>query len=398
MKSRLVAALAAVVIVGAGTAACGGTKDDAKDGKGPILIGMPIALSGLASGIDSQWETGARIAVDDINADGGVLGRKLKIITADSKSQASLAGNAAQSLIDKGARFILPTADYDLGSPAARLAQAHGLVSIGLAGDPRWGATGIGDLAFNLNAGSPTEGASAARFAHDKGWSHPYVLGDTSLGYSVAFQKYFTRAWSLIGGAKPTTDTFQNSDTSLATQISRIKAASPAPDVIVLASYPPGGTTALKQLRAAGITTPVIGGNAFDGTFWLTGLPNEKNFYAIGGGVITGTDPDPDRAKVFAAVTKSTGKAPTSGIFPLAGYSAVQAIAKAVTGAKSTDAKAVAARLAGFHDEPLALGPTTWTNSCHVAIGRPSVVIRMARGQETYVTTVDPARVPKSIC
>ncbi|GGO97170.1 ABC transporter substrate-binding protein [Wenjunlia tyrosinilytica] len=395
MKVRAAALLGVIALAATG---CGATSP-AKQDTGPIVIGMPIALSGLASGLDGPFHTGAQLAVDDINASGGVLGRRLRIVSADAKSDPAQSATAAQTVINQGAKFILPTVDYDLGGPAARLAQSKGLVSMTLAGDPRFGMLGVGSLAFNIGSGGPTEGASAASFAWSRGWRRPYLLEDTSLAYSQSFCQFFRHSWKTISGARAASipsDSFLNGDPSIASQITRLKAARPRPDFVVLCSYPPGGAAAVKQLRAAGINVPVVGGVAFDGTFWLPTVPKERNFYAMGGGVITGTDPEPMRAKVFSEYRAKTGKAPVNGIWALSGYSSIQALAKAITAAKSTKSTAVAAQLERFHDEPLAIGPTTWTAQCHVAVGRPTVVIRMDKGREAYTATVTPKKIPQA--
>jgi len=399
MRLRPVIALAVAALTA--TACSSAARPPKAQETGPIVIGMPIGLSGLASGLDGPFLTGAQLAVEDLNASGGVLGRQLKIVTADAKSDPAQSANAAQTVIDQGAHFILPTVDYDLGGPAARVAQAKGLVSMTLAGDPRFGAVGIGNLAFNIYSGGPTEGASAAQFGYDKGWRHPYLLQDTTLGYSVSFCKYFKDAWSQIAGVSQSSvreDSFQNGDPSIASQITRLKSVTPAPDFVVLCSYPPGGASALKQLRAAGVDAPVVGGVAFDGTFWLPSVPKEDNFYAMGGGVLTGTDPDADRAKFFAAYKKKTGSAPALAIWPLAGYSSVQALAKAITAAKTTSSAEVAAQLEQFKDAALVIGPTTWTKDCHIAVGRPTVVIRMSKGREVFDSMVTPTKIPSSVC
>src|ERR671930_1933409 len=88
----------------------------------PIVIAMPLALTGIISFYDQPNLAGAQIAVAQINKKGGVLGRPFKIISRDTKSDLGLIAGVATSLLDKGANLMIPTLDYDFGGPAARAA------------------------------------------------------------------------------------------------------------------------------------------------------------------------------------------------------------------------------------------------------------------------------------
>ena len=81
----------------------------------PIVIAMPLALTGVISFYDQPNLAGAQIAVGQINKRGGVLNRPLKIISADTKSDLSLIAGVANSLLDQGANVMIPTLDYDFG-------------------------------------------------------------------------------------------------------------------------------------------------------------------------------------------------------------------------------------------------------------------------------------------
>jgi branched-chain amino acid transport system substrate-binding protein len=171
------------------------------------------------------------------------------------------------------------------------------------------------------------------------------------------------------------------------------------PDVIVLCSYPPGGATAARQIRAAGLKVPIVGGVTMEGTYWLGADPGETNFYATAGGVVRG-DPNPLRSRIFAAYKAKYGKLPPFSLAVLSGYSVVQAISAAIAKAGTTETEAVKAELEKFRNVPLASGPTTWTPTCHVPLGRPYVIVKFTNGNPIphYVTTVKPKSVSREIC
>ena len=138
-------------------------------------------------------------------------------------------------------------------------------------------------------------------------------------------------------------------------------------DFIFMGSYAPGGASATKQIRAAGINLPIIGGAGFDGTFWLGAVPNLKNFYVVAGGVTTGGDPNKLRAAVYTAYKAKYKKDAPLGEQTLNGYSAVYAFAKAIERAESINGAKVVAQLEKFRNQPLPIGNITWTSKCHIS-------------------------------
>jgi branched-chain amino acid transport system substrate-binding protein len=370
-------------------------------GKEPIVIAMPLALTGVISFYDQPNLAGAQIAVDQINRSGGVLGRPLKIISADTKSDLSLIAGVANSLLGKGADLMIPTLDYDFGGPSARAACAKGIPAISEAGDSRFGKQGIGPCLFNQFP-SGSEAAIGATWAWGKGWRHPFVFNDPSISYSKTFTQNFLYSWGKLGGKVAGQATFMNSDQSVATQISQLKALvdQKKVDFIFMGSYAPGGASATKQIRAAGIDLPIIGGAGFDGTFWLGAVPNLKNFFVVAGGVTTGGDPNKKRAAVYSAYKAKLHKDAPLGEQTLNGYSAVYAFKVAIERAKSVDGAAVIAQLEKFKNEPLPIGNITWTASCHISKMRSLPIVTFAGTKEKFVAEVAPKAgiLPPTLC
>jgi branched-chain amino acid transport system substrate-binding protein len=400
-RIAIVAALAVVTLL-AVTAAGGMAKPDQKPAAAePIVIAMPLALTGVISFYDQPNLAGAQIAVAQINRRGGVLNRPLKIISADTKSDLGLIAGVANSLLDKGADLMIPTLDYDFGGPSARAANARKIPAISLAGDSRFGLQGIGKYLFNqFPAGS--EAAIGATWARSKGWRNAFVLGDPSISYSKTFTQNFKYSWGRLGGRIAGEDTFMNSDQSIASQITKLKSLvdDKKVDFIFMGSYAPGGASATKQIRAAGINLPIIGGAGFDGTFWLGAVPNLKNFYVVAGGVTTGGDPNKRRAAVYAAYKAKFKKDPPLGEQTLSGYSAVYAFARAIERAKSTDGAKIVAELEKFRNEPLPIGNITWTSRCHIWKLRSLPIVTFVGTKEKFVAEPKPKAsiLPDTLC
>ena len=106
-------------------------------------------------------------------------------------------------------------------------------------------------------------------------------------------------------------DTFGGEDPQIASQITRIKALPKQPDFIVLCSFPPGGVSAMRQLRAAGVNQPLLGSESWDGDYWLEGVPNLSDFYFVTYGSVFGNDPRPDVADSWTSSRPSSTRRPS---------------------------------------------------------------------------------------
>lgn len=366
---------------------------------GPIKIGAPLGLTGFVGFYDVPLLAGMRMAVEEINASGGVLGHRIELVTADTKSDPAQIANAATQVLDKGAQFVVPTMDYDFGGPAARVANAAKIVSVSSAGDPRFGRQGIGEYAFNLYPASPTEGAVAAEFALERGWRGVYLLEDTSGSHPKTVCSAFKQAFEAGGGTIAGEDTFQNRDQSIASQITRMRGSLDDAQAIMACTFPPGGISAVRQIRSAGVELPLIVDASFDGTFWLDAVPDEDNVFVTSTGAVTpGQNRDPKQQRLFEAFQRATGRPAVYGTGLLTGYSAVEALAKAIEEARSVDSDAVVAKLEAFRETPLTIGSVTWTEQCHVPLGAPLSVLQIKGGKQQFATTIRPDHVSRDVC
>ena len=390
----MVACLGALV-----SAAAAGAFDARTHANSPIVVGYSIAKTGGFATYDTELESGGKIAAAAINRKGGVLGHPIKIIDCDTQTQLSKSGPCGQELIAKGATVIIGTSDYDYGGGANRAAVAKQLLTLGFAGDPRLGYHGVGSTAFNLYQGSNAEGAVAAEFAASKGWKKAYMLVDNINSYPATVANSFAARWKqLTGNNVSGKDIFNNADASIATQISRIRSAKP--DVILIASFPPGGASAIKQIRAAGITTPLVTDEAFDGTSWISAVGNISDVFIPNLVVNTGHDPSPAVNKFFMDFKKFTGKPAVLAAYPAMGYTQIQVMAKGMEMAGTTDPMKTAAALEKLHNFPALIGPTgfDWRAKCNVAANRPFRISQITNGKEHFLKMVLPKKVPPFKC
>jgi branched-chain amino acid transport system substrate-binding protein len=397
----LVALFAALALT---VAACGDDDDDGGSGssdttasddggsKEPITIGFAVAQSGFLDAFDGPAIVAAEIARDDINKAGGVDGRQLKFVYADTKSKIEEGANAALKVIDDGADFVVVTCDYDFGAPAATQAEQKGMVSFSLcAGSPKFGVEGVGPHAYTMGTGTPTEGAVGAQWAlKEKGLKNVYMLTDTTLDYSKQYANYFKRHFEDGGGKIAGEDTFKGEDPSIASQVGRLRSSDA--DAVVLAGVMPGAASAVRQIRAAGIDLPIIGDAAADGDYWLEAVPDLSNMYFDAYSSIFGDDPNEDINRLVKVYEDKTGEKLAGGSFAT-GYSVIEALKAAVEEAGSTDGDDVKAALDSFTDQELLVGPTTYTPEVHMPNGRPMRMMQIQDGKVSFLQMFEPENV-----
>jgi branched-chain amino acid transport system substrate-binding protein len=388
--------VALIALAALSTSACGSSGGQDKESsagipKGPIVIGAAIAKTGWLNTFDAPALASLKLAVKEMNADGGVAGHQLKVVEADMKSDPAQAGPAAKRVLDEGAQMVLAPCDYDTGGAVARTASDAGVISFSTCSQSlKWGVQGIGQYTYTPGASALNEGYLMADFADGQGWKDTVVLVDTSLSYNnEVCQGYLDREKKL--GGKVTKITFQNDDASISSQIDAIRAS--GADAIAFCSEPPGGASAVRQLRAASIDMPIVSMQGMDGEFWLDAVPNLSDFYWAAYTTISGEDPRPAVNEFLAKYEKEYGEQPLSQL-ALTGYANMQLWKSAVEEAKTTDAAAVAKVLNGYKDFPTVVGPVTFTKDVHITMGREMVFQKYVNGQAKFVSLLKPQDTP----
>ena len=334
----------------------------------PIRIGASVAKTGGQTFFGGPAMIAAQAAIADINAAGGVNGRPLELIWEDSQTDFAKSAEAAEKVIDQGAEVMLVDCDFDFGLPAAQVAQDNGIVAMNLcAGAPAAGDPSLLPLGFSMGSATNVEASVIAAYGYQElGFRKAYLLRDNSIEYSKSLCNYFEDAWTALGGEIVGVDEFNNSDTAVQGQVSNMLAAQDDYDVMTICSYAPGLVTAVRQIRASGIETPMLGSLVWDGAYWLGegGAGELSNAYFPAFGSIWGDDPRPKVNELTAAAADEMGDTPfTSFLIP--GYSAIEAIAKGIEIAGTTEGAALTAALESFSAEELLVGPVTYSSDVH---------------------------------
>ncbi|MBL8581060.1 MAG: ABC transporter substrate-binding protein [Rhizobiaceae bacterium] len=365
--------------------ALGGSAAQAED---TVTVGFPVALSGFVAPYDDGPRKAALLAIDDINAKGGLLGKKIVTVEADTKSDPGQGATAATEVLSQGAKMVMVTCDFDFGAPAALVAESQNVIAFSsCAADPKFGVQGIGKNAYTMSTTTISQGSTLADWAFkESGFKTVYLLKDTMVEYTKSLCDSFETRWTELAGADSIVgrDTFHGmNDTSIAGQISRLKATDPQPDFVMFCGAI-NGASAVRQIRAAGINLPLVASESMDGAYWLESVPNLSDFYVAVYGSVFGNDPEPAVNDFVKRFTEKFGAPPVTG-HALTGYSVIEAWAKAVERANSFDTDAVRAELDKFNGEQLLIGKTSFSPELHINVDRPMLVMKIVDGKHEPV-------------
>jgi branched-chain amino acid transport system substrate-binding protein len=392
-------AVAPLLMIAACGSDSGGGKSTGKDldKLDEFVIGASVAKTGAQTFYGGPAMISVQEAIDAINADGGMDGKKIRLIWEDSETDFAKSAAAAEKVIDEGAQALLVDCDFDYGLPAAQVAQDRGIVAMNLcAGSPRAGDPKILPGGFSMGIATNVESAAIAEYAFNTlGYRKIYQLRDNSIEYSKSVCSYFADAWKALGGEIVGEDGFNNSDSSLQSQVSNLRDAEGDYDAINLCTYNPGLTTAVRQIRSGGIDAPLLGSFTWDGDSWLGDAGSLSDVYFPAYASLYGDDPRPEVNTLVQTVREKMGSVPFTS-FTIPGYSAVEALVKGVQLAGTTNADKVIAAMETFDNEKLLVGPVTFNKDQHIRmLGENEVaIIKVDQGNPSFVDLVTPAEVP----
>jgi branched-chain amino acid transport system substrate-binding protein len=360
-----------------------------------IKIGAALCQTGIQAPLDEPALRGAQLAVDVLNAKGGILGKQVELINMDGKSDPVTVGNVAKQEIQQGAVAIIAPSDFDFGGPASREAQTAGLVGISpCASSPLYGSAALGDKQFTMSMWNTTMGAATAEYAYKQGWKSTYVITDDFIDYTKSLSKYFIIRFKELGGNVLFEDTYTQGQGDVSAQVARIKALKTKPDFIYISSYMPDLALMIRTLRESGIDVPVVGGDSYDdpGLFEALGTKYGNNIIFDTHGFLSDAA-NPAYGEFAAAYEKKFGT-PPDAVWVMPGYDAVMVLAQAMEKAGSTDGAAMAKAMETTTFD-LLTGTLKWSDAAsgHEP-NKAAAMVQLKDGKPEFIGWVTPDKIP----
>lgn len=230
-----------------------------------IKIGLVASVSGDNKPWGDDSNEGAKLAVAEFNAAGGLDGKMVQLVLGDSASKQDQAKTAAEKLMSDGCIALVGEVSSGNTIQMAKSAFEKGVPVVAV-GATRTDLTDEGSHVFRVCYTDDFQGPVMAKFAYDKlGCRKIAVMTDNNLPYSQGLSKSFMETFKKLGG-EVVTEAFYESGgkqgTQYSGQLTEIKAKTP--DGMFLSGYFTEVGPIVQQARAAGITCPVMGGDGWD--------------------------------------------------------------------------------------------------------------------------------------
>jgi branched-chain amino acid transport system substrate-binding protein len=377
------AALLALALIGSALAANSG-----RSAKAPIIIGWAFDGTGAMAPFDGPALAAAKLRVNQINAKGGVDGRKLQIRTCDTQgNKADVAKACALRLLSQKAAVLFVTCDVELAAPVVETAINRGVLAVAPCigtdqmGPKRYGSKGR--LAFSFGNVAQDEGSAMAQYAWNRGWKSADLATDTVIIYFRNVVQAFEVRFKQLGGRIVAKETYQSlGGNNVQNAVSRLNGEKA--DVIVTSTAGAFGalSTLVSGLRSLGNNTPILNSWAGDGTYWLPANPKVTNYWFVTFASSFGDDPSPAVNKLAKQV-----KAVTGGF--ITGPSAIDGVVTAIKRANgSTKGLVLAKVMEKFKKVPTISGNVSFSRTLHTVFGRRYRVIRIQNNVPRVVGTV----------
>jgi branched-chain amino acid transport system substrate-binding protein len=358
-----------------------GTRLGAQDA---IKIGEFSSLTGKEASFGQFSHNGTQLAIDEINARGGVLGKPIQLIYEDDQSKAGQAATVVRKLISSDKVVaILGEVASSRSLEAAPVCQASQIPMITPA-STNPDVTEKGDLIFRTCFTDAFQGKLLAEFAAKSLKAKKVaVLIDTKSDYSVGLANNFKQAFLANGGEIVSERNYSGGDKDFRAQLTTIKAA--RPDAVFIPGYYTDVGLLIRQARQVGIRAALFGGDGWGSPSLpqVAGAAIEGTYYS------THFSADENRAEVQDFVAKYKAK---YGVSPDAmaalGYDSALILADAIKRAGSTDAQKLRAAIASTKDFACVTGPISLDE--HRNARKSAVMLKASSNDFKYMETIKP--------
>jgi branched-chain amino acid transport system substrate-binding protein len=350
-----------------------------------IRVGEFASLTGKEAAFGQASHKGTLLAIEELNAAGGLLGKKLELVTEDNQSKAGESATVVKKLISRDKVVaILGEVASSRSLEAAPICQAAKIPQISPA-STNPAVTDTGDYIFRVCFIDPFQGVVMAKFAKDTLKIRKVaVLTSVSSAYSVGLAKYFKERFTADGGNVAIEQKYSEGDKDFKAQLTAIKAA--GIEGIFVPGYYTEAALICKQAKDLGLKVPVfggdgweasqlveIGGTAVEGAYFSTHYSAENKTPAV---------------TAFLEKYRQRFNNETPDAMGALGYDSAMVLADAIKRAGTTEGPKLRDALAATKDYPGITGSTTLDAQRNA--NKAAVVLMVKDGKYKFIESVAP--------
>lgn len=375
--------LPGLLLAALGLAACADEKGPDVRSRG-VPLGFYGALTGPQATFAQSGRNGARLAIDEINRGGGVLGVRLDLLIEDDHNEPAEAASAVSKLITRDHVVALIGENASSRSlAAAPIAQSYQVPMVSPS-STNLEVTKKGDYVFRVCFTDAAQGRALAAFARKNlQASTAALLVDARSDYSVGLAEAFRREFTAAGGRVAAELKYSEGDSDFSAQLTAI--APLRADLLFIPGYYTDAGLIARQARALGVKAVLLGADGWDSPK-LTEIGGEaidgayfSNHYSV-------DEPSPAVREFVRAYWKAYGAAPDS--IAALSYDAARLIADAIRRAGSTEGKRVRDALASTAGFRGVTGTISFDADRNPV--KPAVILKIEKGRFRFAASVGP--------
>jgi branched-chain amino acid transport system substrate-binding protein len=371
---KILALVAALVVA----AAC--TKKSSNE----IVIGHFGSMTGSEATFGQSTDEGIRLAIDEVNAAGGIKGKKIKLVTMDNQGKAEEAASVVTRLIEQEKVVaLLGEVASSRSLAAAPIAQSKKVPMLSPSStNPK--VTEVGDFIFRACFIDPFQGTVMAKFASENlKVKKVAILRDVKSDYSVGLADFFTSKFKELGGEIVADLSYQSQDVDFKAQLTQIKSKNP--EAIFIPGYYTEVGLIARQTRELGIKVPLMGGDGWD----------SPKLFEIGKEAINGSyfsnhysteSTDPNAVEFLNKFKTKYNKQP-DGLSSVA-YDATRMLLKAIETSADITPQAIRDQLAAIKEFSGATGKISIDANRNAV--KSAVVVQVNGPTNKFISTVNP--------
>ena len=350
----------------------------------PIKIGEYASLTGKEAAYGDTSHKGTLLAIEEINARGGVLGRKLELITEDNQSKQGESATVVKKLISRDKVVAILGEVASIRSLEAAPVIQNAKIPMIAPSSVNSRITEVGDYIFRVCFVDSFQGNVLAKFVREKLKVHRVaILTSVSNAYSVGMTSIFKTRFLAEGGTVVAEQKYSEGDKDFRAQLTAVKAA--GADAIFASGYYTEAALICVQARQLGLNLPIFGGDGWDAPPLLE----------IGGAAMEGTyfsthyspdNPSPEVQNFNQRYLARWGARPDA--WAALGYDSAMVLADAMARAGSAEPAKIRDALAATRDFPAVTGRITIDAKRNAS--KTAVILTIANGKYKFVTSIAP--------
>jgi branched-chain amino acid transport system substrate-binding protein len=350
----------------------------------PIKVGHFGSLTGKDASFGIVSRKGILLAVEEINASGGLLGRKVEYLSEDIQSKAGESATAVKKLLSRDKVVAILGGNPSSNSlEAAPLCQKAGVPMMAISStNPK--VTAIGDYIFRVCFIDPFQGEVLAKFSRDSLHAQRLALLTPTTPYGVGLANEMRKKFTALGGEVVAEQKYAEGDKDFKAQLTALRPFKP--DVVAVPGYYTEAALICRQARELGMTCTFIGGDGWEAPQLteLGGKAVEDTYYSTG----FSADNSSPQVKDFVRRFRERWNNETPDSTAALAYDAMMLYAGAIKRAGTTDGAALRDAVAATKNFAGITGRITIDHERNAT--KSAVMMRVKAGRTEFVETVDP--------